>query len=166
MKRRPNGNARNRYQWSRTEFRPGAAGVKARVLTAIRMELSANSTKNGKPLKQWKTVKWSSCQPGTGNPFFTTDTGSSLRGYRNRGRCHAERYPRGWYLYYRPEKDPTATKFDDITYDESLAARSEGDGPHRNLHGKENNLPIIVFDMDTLGNLKKVMTGESIGTFT
>ena len=41
----------------------GAAGVKARVLTAIRMDYSRNSTANGKPLKQWKTVKWSSCQP-------------------------------------------------------------------------------------------------------
>ena len=63
-----------------------------------------------------------------------------------------------------PEKDPTATKFDDITYDEVLARGLKVMDLTATCMCKENNLPIIVFDMDTVGNLKKVMSGENIGT--
>ena len=62
------------------------------------------------------------------------------------------------------EKDPTATKFDDITYDEVLKRGLKVMDLTATCMCKENNLPIIVFDMDTVGNLKKVMTGENIGT--
>ena len=63
-----------------------------------------------------------------------------------------------------PEKAPTATKFDDITYDEVLSRGLKVMDLTATCMCKENKLPIIVFDMDTVGNLKKVMSGENIGT--
>ena len=63
-----------------------------------------------------------------------------------------------------PEKDPTATKFDDITYSEVLERGLKVMDLSAICMCKENNLPIIVFDMDTVGNLKKVLNGENIGT--
>ena len=70
-----------------------------------------------------------------------------------------------WIVYTAdPEKDPTATKFHDITYDEVLKRGLKVMDLTATCMCKENNLPIIVFDMDTVGNLKKVMQGEEIGT--
>ena len=63
-----------------------------------------------------------------------------------------------------PEKDPTATKFDKITYDEVLARGLRVMDLTATALCKENNLPIVVFDMDTPGNLAKVIAGEPIGT--
>ena len=64
-----------------------------------------------------------------------------------------------------PEKDPTATKFDSISYDEIYTRGLKVMDLTATTLCKENNLPIIVFDMDTVGNLKKVMSGEGIGTY-
>ena len=63
-----------------------------------------------------------------------------------------------------PEKDPSATKFDEITYDEIYNRSLKVMDLTATTMCKENNMPIYVFDMDTLGNLKKVLTGEKIGT--
>ena len=125
-----------------------AQGVKAKVLTAIRMEPIGefyNKWRAIELLEQGHVVIMSG---GTGNPFFTTDTGSSLRGIYTAD----------------PEKDPTATKFSDITYDEIYTRGLKVMDLTATTMCKENNLPIIVFDMDTNGNLKKVMSGENIGT--
>ena len=64
-----------------------------------------------------------------------------------------------------PEKDPTATKFDKITYDEVLARGLKVMDLTATALCKENNLPIVVFDMDTPGNLLKVIEGDNIGTY-
>ena len=112
-----------------------AAGVKARVMSA-----------------------------GTGNPFFTTDTGSSLRGIEIEADVMLKGTRVDGIYTADPEKDPTATKFDEITYDEVLARGLKVMDLTATCMCKENNLPIIVFDMDTVGNLKKVMSGENIGT--
>ena len=116
-----------------------AAGVKARVLTAIRMEPIGEFYTKWKAIEAMENGEVVIMSAGTGNPFFTTDTAD-------------------------PEKDPTATKFDDITYDEVLARGLKVMDLTATCMCKENNLPIIVFDMDTVGNLKKVMSGENIGT--
>ena len=133
-----------------------AAGEKARVLTAIRMEPI------GEFYSKWKAIEYMEAgeivimSAGTGNPFFTTDTGSSLRGIE----IEAD------VMFYTadPEKDTTATKFSDITYDEVLKRGLKVMDLTATCMCKENNLPIIVFDMDTVGNLKKVIMGEEIGT--
>jgi uridylate kinase len=101
---------------------------------------------------------------GIGNPFFTTDTGSSLRGIEIEADVMLKGTRVDGIYTADPEKDPTATKFDDITYDEVLKRGLKVMDLTATCMCKENNLPIIVFDMDTVGNLKKVMTGENIGT--
>ena len=101
---------------------------------------------------------------GTGNPFFTTDTGSSLRGIEIEADVMLKGTRVDGIYTADPEKDPTATKFHDITYDEVLKRGLKVMDLTATCMCKENNLPIVVFDMDTVGNLKKVISGEEIGT--
>ena len=101
---------------------------------------------------------------GTGNPFFTTDTGSSLRGIEIEADVMLKGTRVDGIYTADPEKDPTAIKFHDITYDEVLKRGLKVMDLTATCMCKENNLPIVVFDMDTVGNLKKVISGEEIGT--
>ncbi len=141
-----------------------AQGVKARVLTAIRMEPVGefyNKWRAIELLEQGNVVIMSG---GTGNPFFTTDTGSSLRGIEIEADVMLKGTRVDGIYTADPEKDPTAVKFSDITYDEIYTRGLKVMDLTATTMCKENNLPIIVFDMDTVGNLKKVMSGEPIGT--
>ncbi|MDD4417674.1 MAG: UMP kinase [Bacteroides graminisolvens] len=142
----------------------GSAGVKSRVLTAVRMEPIGEFYSKWKAIECMEKGEVVILSAGTGNPFFTTDTGSSLRGIEIEADVMLKGTRVDGIYTADPEKDKTATKFTEITYDEIY---------HRGLKVmdltattlcKENNLPIIVFDMDTPGNLKKVMEGEAIGT--
>ena len=141
-----------------------AQGVKAKVLTAIRMEPIGefyNKWRAIELLEQGNVVIMSG---GTGNPFFTTDTGSSLRGIEIEADVMLKGTRVDGIYTADPEKDPTATKFSEITYDEIYNRGLKVMDLTATTMCKENNLPIIVFDMDTVGNLKKVMSGENIGT--
>ena len=141
-----------------------AQGVNAKVLTAIRMEPIGefyNKWRAIELLEQGNVVIMSG---GTGNPFFTTDTGSSLRGIEIEADVMLKGTRVDGIYTADPEKDPTATKFSDITYDEIYTRGLKVMDFTATTMCKENNLPIIVFDMDTNGNLKKVMSGENIGT--
>ena len=101
---------------------------------------------------------------GTGNPFFTTDTASALRGIEVGADVMLKGTRVDGIYTADPEKDPSATKFDKISYDEIYNRGLKVMDLTATTLCKENNLPIIVFDMDTVGNLKKVMMGENIGT--
>ena len=141
-----------------------AQGVKAKVLTAIRMEPIGefyNKWRAIELLEQGNVVIMSG---GTGNPFFTTDTGSSLRGIEIEADVMLKGTRVDGIYTADPEKDPTATKFSEITYDEIYNRGLKVMDLTATTMCKENNLPIIVFDMDTVCNLKKVMSGENIGT--
>ena len=141
-----------------------AQGVKAKVLTAIRMEPIGefyNKWRAIELLEQGNVVIMSG---GTGNPFFTTDTGSSLLGIEIEADVMLKGTRVDGIYTADPEKDPTATKFSEITYDEIYNRGLKVMDLTATTMCKENNLPIIVFDMDTVGNLKKVMSGENIGT--
>ena len=141
-----------------------AQGVKARVLTAIRMEPIGefyNKWRAIELLEQGNVVIMSG---GTGNPFFTTDTGSSLRGIEIEADVMLKGTRVDGIYTADPEKNPTATKFSEITYNEIYNRGLKVMDLTATTMCKENNLPIIVFDMDTVGNLKKVMSGENIGT--
>ena len=141
-----------------------AQGVKAKVLTAIRMEPIGefyNKWRAIELLEQGNVVIMSG---GTGSPFFTTDTGSSLRGIEIEADVMLKGTRVDGIYTADPEKDPTATKFSEITYDEIYNRGLKVMDLTATTMCKENNLPIIVFDMDTVGNLKKVMSGENIGT--
>ena len=142
-----------------------ALGVKAKVLTAIRMEPIGefyNKWRAIELLEQGYVVIMSG---GTGNPFFTTDTGSSLRGIEIEADVMLKGTRVDGIYTADPEKDPTATKFSEITYDEIYTRGLKVMDLAATTMCKENNLPIIVFDMDTNGNLKRVMDGENIGTY-
>ena len=101
---------------------------------------------------------------GTGNPFFTTDTGASLRGVEVEADVMLKGTRVDGIYTADPEKDPKATKFDTITYDEVYNRGLKVMDLTATAMCKENNRPIIVFDMDTPGNLARVLAGESIGT--
>jgi uridylate kinase len=101
---------------------------------------------------------------GTGNPFFTTDSAASLRAIE----INAEVILKGTRvdgIYTAdPLKDSSATKFDNISFDEVYARGLNVMDMTAFTLCKENNLPIIVFDMDTPGNLRKLMEGAPVGT--
>ena len=102
---------------------------------------------------------------GTGNPYFTTDTGSSLRGIEIEADVMLKGTRVDGIYTADPEKDPTATKFDDITYSEILERQLRIMDLSAITMCNDNNMPIYVFNMDVIGNLKKVMEGEPIGTY-
>ena len=141
-----------------------AEGVRARVLTAIRMEPIGEFYSKWKAIEALENGEVVIMSGGTGNPFFTTDTGSSLRGIEIEADVMLKGTRVDGIYTADPEKDPTATKFSDITYDEIYTRGLKVMDLTATTMCKENNLPIIVFDMDTNGNLKKVMSGENIGT--
>ena len=142
----------------------GAFGVKSKVMTAIRMEPI------GEFYSKWKAVEALEegyvCifSAGTGNPDFTTDTGSSLRGIEIEADVMLKGTRVDGVYTADPEKDPTATKFTEITYDEIYNKGLKVMDLTATTMCKENNLPIYVFNMDIVGNLKKVIDGEDIGT--
>lgn len=142
-----------------------AIGQKSRVLTAIRMEPIGELYSKWKAIESMEQGEVVIISCGTGNPFFTTDTGSSLRGIEIEADVMLKGTRVDGIYTADPEKDPTATKFDKISYDEVLDRGLKVMDLTATVMCKENNLPIIVFDMDTVGNLEKVMDGNNIGTY-
>ena len=142
----------------------GAIGVTARVLTAIRMEPIGEFYSKWKALECLQRGEVVIMSAGTGNPYFTTDTGSSLRGIEIEADVMLKGTRVDGVYTADPEKDPTATKFHDITYDEIYQRGLKVMDLTATTMCKENNLPIYIFIMDVYGNLKKVLEGEEIGT--
>ena len=143
----------------------GAIGVKNRVLTAIRMEPIGEFYNKWKAIEAMEQGEVVIMSGGTGNPYFTTDTGSSLRGIEIEADVMLKGTRVDGIYTADPEKDPTATKFDDITYDEVISRGLKVMDITATAMCRENKLPIYVFNMDKVGNLKRVLDGEDIGTF-
>ena len=143
----------------------GALGVKSRVLTATRMEPIGEFYSKWKAIEAMERGEVAIISCGTGSPYFTTDTGSSLRGIEIEADVMLKGTRVDGVYTADPEKDPTATKFTDITYDEVLARGLRVMDITATAMCRENNLPIYVFNMDVYGNLLKVLAGEDIGTF-
>ena len=101
---------------------------------------------------------------GTSNPYFTTDTASALRGIVIEAEVLLKGTRVDGVYTADPEKDPSAVKFDEITCEEVIDRRLKVMDLTAFTLCRENRLPIVVFDMDTPGNLKKVLAGERIGT--
>ena len=142
----------------------GAIGQKATVLTAIRMEPVGEFYTKWKAIDALERGEVVIMSGGTGNPYFTTDTGSSLRGIEIEADVMLKGTRVDGVYTADPEKDPTATKFKEITYDEIYNRGLKVMDLTATTMCKENHLPIYVFNMDIVGNLKKVMEGEDIGT--
>lgn len=141
-----------------------ALGVKARVLTAIRMEPVGEFYSKDKAIETLEKGEVAIFSAGTGNPYFTTDTGSSLRGIEIEADVMLKGTRVDGIYTADPEKDPHAVKFDKISFDEIYNRGLKVMDLTATTMCKENNLPIVVFNMDIVGNLKKVITGENIGT--
>ena len=143
----------------------GAIGVKNRVLTAIRMEPIGEFYSKWKAVEARENGEVVIMSGGTGNPYFTTDTGSSLRGIEIEADVMLKGTRVDGVYTADPEKDPTATKFSDISYDEVIARGLKVMDITATAMCKQNNLPIYVFNMDIVGNLARVLEGEEIGTY-
>ena len=141
-----------------------AMGAKARVLTAIRMEPVGEYYSKPRAMEALSAGEVVILAAGTGNPYFTTDTGSSLRGIEIEadGMLKGTRVD-GVYTA-DPEKDPQAVKYDKISFDEVYKQGLKIMDLTATAMCKENKLPVLVFNMDRKGNLKKVLMGEGIGT--
>lgn len=139
-------------------------GQPARVFTAINMFPIGEHYSNRRAIEALQSGTVAIIAGGTGNPYFTTDTGSALRGIEVQADVMLKGTRIDGVYTADPEKDPAATKFDKITYDEVLNRGLRVMDLTATALCKENGLPIIVFDMDTPGNLAKVLSGEPIGT--
>ena len=142
----------------------GAIGVKTKVLTAIRMEPIGEFYSKWKAIEALENGYVCIFSAGTGSPYFTTDTGSSLRGIEIEADVmHKGTRVDGVYTA-DPAKDPQAEKFTKITYKEVLQRGLKVMDLTAICMCQDNHLPIYVFNMDVVGNLKKVLDGEEIGT--
>ena len=142
----------------------GAIGVKTKVMTAIRMEPIGEFYNKWKAIEALEAGYICIFSAGTGNPYFTTDTGSSLRGIEIEADVMLKGTRVDGVYTADPEKDPSATKFEEITFDEIYNRNLRVMDLTATTMCKENHLPIYVFNMDKVGNLKRVMEGENIGT--
>ena len=142
----------------------GAIGVKTKVLTAIRMEPIGEFYSKWKAIDALENGYVCIFSAGTGSPYFTTDTGSSLRGIEIEADVMLKGTRVDGVYTADPEKDPQAEKFTKITYKEVLQRGLKVMDLTAICMCQDNHLPIYVFNMDVVGNLKKVMDGEPIGT--
>lgn len=139
-------------------------GCKNKVYTAIRMEPIGEFYSKAKAVESLQNGYVVILSAGTGNPYFTTDTASSLRAIEIEADAMFKGTRVDGIYTADPEKDPSAVKFDRITYDEIYQRGLKVMDLTATTLCKENNLPIVVFNMDVLGNLKKVISGQEIGT--
>ena len=141
-----------------------AIGQPVRVLTSIRMEPIGDFYSPAKAQRLLDKGNVVILAGGTGAPYFTTDTGSSLRALEIKADVMFKGTRVDGIYTADPEKDPTATKFTEITYDEVIARGLKVMDITATAMARENGLPIYVFNMDQYGNLAKVINGEQIGT--
>ncbi len=141
-----------------------AVGQQNHVYTAVRMEPIGEFYSKWEAIQSLEKGEVVIIAGGTGNPFFTTDSASALRGIELEADAMLKGTRVDGVYTADPEKDTTATKFQAISFDELYERGLKVMDLTAATLCKENNLPIVVFDMDTAGNLKKVLTGEDIGT--
>jgi uridylate kinase len=142
-----------------------AEGVKVKLLTAICMEPIGEFFSKDKAIEYLSNGHIVIFSGGTGCPYFTTDTGASLRGIEIEADAMLKGTRVDGIYTADPEKDPKAVRFDEITYDEIYNRGLKIMDLTATTMCKENGLPIVVFDMDTPGNLLKVLKGDKIGTY-
>jgi uridylate kinase len=139
-------------------------GVKARLFTAIRMEPVGEGYSKPKMMEALDRGEVVIFSGGTGNPYFTTDTASALRAVEMEAEVLLKGTRVDGVYTADPEKDPTATKFETISFDEAYRLNLKVMDLTSFTMCKENNMPIIVFDMNREGELIRVLKGENAGT--
>jgi uridylate kinase len=139
-------------------------GGKAKVFTSIRMEPVGELYNRDKVSDALKEGIICILSGGTGNPFFTTDTAAALRAVEIRADVLLKGTRVDGVYTADPEKDPDARKFDNISFEEVIDRRLKVMDSTAFTMCRENNMPIIVFDMNKPGNLMKIVKGSEIGT--
>jgi uridylate kinase len=140
-------------------------GVYTRLQSAINMEQVAEPYIRRKALRHLEKGRVVIFGAGTGNPYFTTDTAGSLRAIEMKADVILKGTRVDGVYTADPEKDPTATKYDKISFQECITNNLKVMDMTAFTLCMENKLPIIVFDMNKPGNLLKVVEGMNVGTF-
>lgn len=141
-----------------------ATGIKSRLLTAIKMEQVAEPFIKRRAVRHLEKGRVVIFGCGTGNPYFTTDTAAVLRAIEIGADVILKGTRVDGIYNVDPEKNKDAIKFDTITYKEVMDKGLKIMDMTAFALSQENNLPIVVFDMNTKGNLEKVISGKNIGT--
>src|ERR1035437_9806508 len=139
-------------------------GIETKLLSGIAIDPIAESMSRGRAKQYLAEGKVVIIAAGTGNPFFTTDTAGALRAIEIEADVILKGTRVDGVYTADPEKDPTATKFDEITFDEAYSKGLNVMDLTAFTLCKENAMPLIVFDMNKAGNLLKVVNGEKVGT--
>jgi len=141
-----------------------SAGVQSRLQSAIEMKEIAEPFVRRRAVRHLEKGRVVIFGAGTGNPYFTTDSAASLRAIEINADVILKGTRVDGIYTADPEKDKSATKYDTISFDEAYNQGLNVMDMTAFTLCKENNVPIIVFDMNVKGNLKKVVSGEKIGT--
>ena len=139
-------------------------GIRAEVFTATPMEPVARYYVRDAAVKVLEEGGVALIAGGTGNPFFTTDSGAALRALEIKADALLKGTRVDGVYTADPEKDPTATKYDELTFSKALADHLKVMDATAFALCEQGDMPIIVFDMNEPGNLKRILDGEKVGT--
>ena len=139
-------------------------GVEAEVFTSIQMEPVARYYAKEKAVEVMEKGGVAIIAGGTGNPYFTTDSGAALRSLEIGADALLKGTRVDGVYTADPEKDPSAVKYDELTFDKAIEDRLKVMDQTAFALCREGNMPIIVFDMNQKGNLTKLVKGEKVGT--
>lgn len=139
-------------------------GVEAKVFTATPMEPVADYYMTDKAVDVLERGGVALIAGGTGNPFFTTDSGAALRALEIGADALLKGTRVDGVYTADPEKDPDAVRYDEITFDEAMEKHLKVMDQTAFALCREGDMPIIVFDMNAKGNLSRILDGERVGT--
>ncbi|NVO01312.1 MAG: UMP kinase [Bacteroidetes bacterium] len=139
--------------------------IKTQLLSGIEIDPICKAMSRKRAIENLEKGKVVIISGGTGNPFFTTDTASALRAIEIKADVILKGTRVDGIYTADPEKDKTATKYETITFDEAYEKGLNIMDLTAFTLCKENKIPIIVFNMNVVGNLKRIAEGENIGTF-
>ncbi len=141
-----------------------SCGIEAEVFTATPMQPIARHYMRDDAVAVLERGGVALIAGGTGNPFFTTDSGAALRALEIKADALLKGTRVEGLYPADPEKNPDAVKYDELTFDKAMEDHLKVMDQTAFALCREGNMPIIVFDMNARGNLKKLITGEKIGT--
>ena len=139
-------------------------GLKTRLLSAIKMEQIAEPFIRRRAVRHLEKGRIVIFGAGTGNPYFTTDTAASLRAIEIEADVILKGTRVDGIYTADPEKDSTATRFDKLSFQDVISKKLNVMDMTAFTLCQENKVPIIVFDMNRPGNLKRIIEGEQVGT--
>lgn len=139
-------------------------GLRTELLSGLAIEPICKEMSRRRAIEAMQEGKVVIIGGGTGNPYFTTDTASALRAIEIKADAILKGTRVDGIYTADPEKDPTATKFEHLSFQEALSKRLKVMDLTSFALCEENDMPIYVFDMNKKGNLLRVVSGENIGT--